>query len=128
MEKVLKPSIMLVLFVLAVFAIQSVTAKKLVALRDMQIVTSSDVVSIRDRERQLDCLAKNIYHEAASEPFEGKVAVAQVTMNRAESGKFPRDVCGVVYQKNVIYEKVICHQFVHKHFIKKVMKLPKRYF
>lgn len=108
MEKVLKPGIMLVLFILAVFAIQSVTAKKLVALRDMQIVSSKDVVSIRDRERQLDCLAKNIYHEAASEPFEGKVAVAQVTMNRAESGKFPSDVCGVVYQKNVIMEKVVC--------------------
>ena len=108
MEKVLKPSIMLVLFVLAVFAIQSVTARKLGTLREMQIVSSSDVVSIRDRERQLDCLAKNIYHEAASEPFEGKVAVAQVTMNRAESGKFPSDVCQVVYQKNVIYEKVIC--------------------
>jgi len=108
MEKFLKPSIMLVLFVLAVLAIQSVTERKLGALRDMQIVSSKDVVTIRDRERQLDCLAKNIYHEAAGEPFEGKVAVAQVTMNRAESGRFPNDVCGVVYQKNVIYEKVIC--------------------
>ena len=108
MEKFLKPSIMLVLFVLAILAIQSVTERKLGALRDMQIVSSKDVVTIRDRERQLDCLAKNIYHEAASEPFEGKVAVAQVTMNRAESGKFPTDVCGVVYQKNIFMEKVVC--------------------
>ena len=29
-------------------------------------------------------------------------------MNRAESGKFPSDVCAVVYQKNVFYEKVVC--------------------
>lgn len=65
-------------------------------------------VSVEDRTRQLECLAKNIYWEAASEPFEGKVAVAQVTMNRVESGKFADSVCGVVYQKNVIYEKVIC--------------------
>lgn len=108
MEKILKPGVMLILFVLAVFAVQSVTARKLGSLRDAQMVTSKDVVSIRDRERQLDCLAKNIYHEAASEPFEGKVAVAQVTMNRAESGKFPSDVCGVVYQKNVFMEKVVC--------------------
>ncbi len=108
MEKFLKPSIMLVLFVLAVLAIQSVTERKLGALRDMQIVSSKDVVTIRDRERQLDCLAKNIYHEAAGEPFEGKVAVAQVTMNRAESGRFPADVCAVVYQKNIFYEKVVC--------------------
>lgn len=65
-------------------------------------------VSAEDRTRQLECLARNIYWEAANEPFEGKVAVAQVTMNRVESGRFPGSVCGVVYQKNVIYEKVIC--------------------
>jgi len=61
-----------------------------------------------ERERQLTCLAKNIYFEAASEPFEGKVAVAQVTINRSESGKYPSDICNVVYQKNVVYGKVIC--------------------
>lgn len=60
------------------------------------------------REKQLGCLAKNIYHEAGSEPFEGKVAVAQVTMNRVNSGQFPDDVCKTIYQKNVVYDKVIC--------------------
>ena len=65
-------------------------------------------ITMLERDRQLTCLAKNIYHEAASEPFEGKVAVAQVTLNRAASGKFPSDVCDVVYQKNVFYGKVVC--------------------
>ena len=65
-------------------------------------------ISMAERERHLECLAKNIYFEAASEPFEGKVAVAQVTINRAESGKYPSDICDVVYQKNVVYGKVIC--------------------
>ncbi len=60
------------------------------------------------RQKQLDCLARNIYHEAGYEPFEGKVAVAQVTINRAESGQFPSDICKVVYQKNIVYEKVLC--------------------
>lgn len=60
------------------------------------------------RQKQLDCLARNIYHEAGYEPFEGKVAVAQVTINRAESGQFPSDICQVVYQKNIVYEKVLC--------------------
>lgn len=60
------------------------------------------------REKQLDCLAQNIYHEAGHEPFEGKAAVAQVTLNRAESGKFPSDICKVVYQKNIVYDKVLC--------------------
>ena len=58
--------------------------------------------------RQLDCLARNIYYEAGTQPFEGKVAVAQVTLNRANSGKFPSDLCQVIYQKNVVYEKVLC--------------------
>lgn len=60
------------------------------------------------RERQLACLAKNIYHEAGNEPFEGKVAVAQVTINRTESGQFPGDICKTIYQKNVVYEKTVC--------------------
>ena len=65
-------------------------------------------ISMAERERQLTCLAKNIYFEAGSEPFEGKVAVAQVTINRAESGRYPSDICDVVYQKNVVYGRVIC--------------------
>jgi spore germination cell wall hydrolase CwlJ-like protein len=65
-------------------------------------------VTTQIREQQLGCLAKNIYHEAANEPFEGKVAVAQVTLNRVASGQFPDDVCKVIYQKNKFYEKVIC--------------------
>lgn len=60
------------------------------------------------RARQLECLARNIYYEAGVEPFEGKVAVAQVTINRSNSGLFPQDICQVVYQKNKVYEKVIC--------------------
>ena len=60
------------------------------------------------RMREIECLARNIYFEAGHEPFEGKVAVAQVTLNRTESPKFPNDICQVVYQKNIIYQKVIC--------------------
>jgi spore germination cell wall hydrolase CwlJ-like protein len=45
-------------------------------------------VSAQEKIRQLDCLTRNIYWEAASEPFEGKVAVAQVTMNRVQDGRF----------------------------------------
>jgi len=71
-------------------------------------VTETSQVTAEMRERQLGCLAKNIYHEAGSEPFEGKIAVAQVTMNRTNSGKFPGDVCKTIYQKNIFYEKVVC--------------------
>ena len=68
----------------------------------------SSQITTAVRERQLGCLAKNIYYEAGSEPFEGKVAVAQVTLNRVASGQFPNDVCKTIYQKNVVYERVIC--------------------
>jgi spore germination cell wall hydrolase CwlJ-like protein len=65
-------------------------------------------VSAKERDRQLTCLARNIYFESASEPFEGKVAVAQVVINRAGSGDFPSDICNVVYQKNIVYQKTVC--------------------
>jgi spore germination cell wall hydrolase CwlJ-like protein len=49
--------------------------------------------------KQIDCLAKNMYHEAGFEPRDGIFAVGMVTMNRMYSGKFPQTVCDVVYQK-----------------------------
>lgn len=49
---------------------------------------------------QLICLAKNIYYEARGEPLAGKLAVAQVTLNRVESNKFGNTICKVVYEKN----------------------------
>lgn len=71
-------------------------------------VTDSSQITTEVRERQLACLAKNIYYEAGNQPFEGKVAVAQVTINRTESGLYPNDICKTIYQKNIVYEKVLC--------------------
>lgn len=65
-------------------------------------------ITAQYRERQLACLARNIYFEAGNEPFEGKVAVAQVTINRAQARGFPEDICQVIYQKNIIYQRVVC--------------------
>lgn len=73
-----------------------------------EITLKMSSVTAEVRNKQLDCLARNIYYEAGGEPFEGKVAVAQVTINRMESGLFPNDLCRVVYQKNVVYDKVLC--------------------
>ena len=49
--------------------------------------------------REVECLARNIYFEAGGEPKAGKIAVAEVTMNRVKSRQYPRTVCGVVHQK-----------------------------
>jgi len=95
-------------FVIVVFAVVTVTQNKLDILKATNEVARQGFVSAEDRTRQLACLTKNIYWESASEPFEGKVAVAQVTINRVESGKFAPDICGVVYQKNIVYDKIVC--------------------
>jgi len=47
--------------------------------------------------QDLDCLAKNIYHEAGVESPEGKFAVAQVTLNRLRDGRWGKSICSVVY-------------------------------
>lgn len=93
---------------LVISALVWVTTTKLDSLREFKQSLPTTVTNIDHKMRELDCLTRNIYWEAASEPFEGKVAVAQVTLNRVASGKFPNTVCGVVYQKNVIYERVVC--------------------
>ncbi len=47
---------------------------------------------------EANCIAVAVYHEARGESLEGQLAVAQVIKNRAMSGKYPSDWCGVVKQ------------------------------
>jgi N-acetylmuramoyl-L-alanine amidase len=47
---------------------------------------------------QVNCMAKNIFFEAAVESTAGKLAVAQVTLNRVNSTWYPNTVCEVVYE------------------------------
>jgi spore germination cell wall hydrolase CwlJ-like protein len=108
MEKSIRMFVLGLSLLLTAIFVQSITQTKLAKLDQTALFVTNDVVTIKDRERQLDCLARNIYHEAGHEPFEGKVAVAQVTMNRAADSRFPSDVCGVVFQKNIFMEKVVC--------------------
>ena len=108
MEKFFRLTVFVAGLVAVVMLVQNITVTKMNKLKEAQMLSSPDVVSIKTRERQLECLAMNIYREAGHESFEGKVAVAQVTMNRVKDGRFGKDVCGVVYQKNVVMEKVVC--------------------
>ena len=48
--------------------------------------------------KDLKCLSTVIYHEANGEPIAGMRAVAHVVLNRVKSGKFPNNICAVVYQ------------------------------
>jgi len=59
-------------------------------------------------KKEIDCLADNIFFEAASESESGQKAVAFVTLNRVNSRIYPNTVCGVVKQKNKVAEKTVC--------------------
>ena len=50
-------------------------------------------------DEQTNCLATAVYFESRGEPLEGQLAVAEVVMNRAASGKYPASWCAVVKQK-----------------------------
>lgn len=107
MEKALKLSIFMIGLYLVTLGVTNLTSNKLEKLRLQQYSGTSEV-TLAVRERQLECLAQNIYREAGHEPFEGKVAVAQVTLNRTQNSNFPNDICGVVQQKTKTVGKVIC--------------------
>lgn len=72
-------------------------------LNDLQAENEFYKVSMNERKfifNEIHCLAKNIYFEAGVESTAGKIAVAQVTMNRVRSSRYPNTVCEVVYQRN----------------------------
>ncbi len=57
------------------------------------IATTPDIAA-----SDIECIAKVVHHEAGNQPHTGKLAVAQVIVNRAESGDFPDSVCAVANQ------------------------------
>lgn len=50
-------------------------------------------------DAELNCLAIGVYYESKGEPLEGQLAVAEVILNRAQSGRFASTVCGVLKQR-----------------------------
>lgn len=93
--------------VIAVMFITNITQNRFAQLETRNLVDYENE-SVDYLFNQLDCMALNIYREARGEPTEGKLAVAQVTMNRVNHDAFPDDVCGVVFQKNIFMSRVVC--------------------
>ena len=62
-----------------------------------QVIDHKDKQILIEKQKQIDCLATNIYHEARSESTIGKIAVAWVTVNRVNTEQYPDTVCGVVH-------------------------------
>ena len=81
MQKLLRATVLTVLLVLAVPTLGSLNPY--LALFD---------------QKEVNCLALAIYHEARGEIRAGQYAVAKTVVNRARDSRFPNTVCKVVYQ------------------------------
>lgn len=51
-------------------------------------------------DEELNCVAIGVYYESKGEPLTGQLAVADVILNRASSGRFPPSACGVLTQRS----------------------------
>lgn len=64
--------------------------------------TLDELVTLHAADTTLDpeseCLARAVYWESRGEPLSGQLAVAEVVINRARSGRFAPTFCGVVRQ------------------------------
>lgn len=63
-----------------------------------QAVIGYTPVQIKYKPKDIECLARNIYWEAGNQSMLGKVAVANVTVNRVKHGYWGRNICEVVYK------------------------------
>lgn len=65
-----------------------------------KVLPALSAVRTRDVSKsELQCMAESIYFEAATQSLIGKIAVGQVVLNRVNSPKYPKTVCGVVNQR-----------------------------
>lgn len=69
---------------------------RVVNLPDTEPLYSGGRFLVDDPE--LDCMARNIFHEARNQSVDGQLAVAFVTLNRVQHADYPDSICEVVYQ------------------------------
>lgn len=68
------------------------------ALEEVETTTAEPESDFTEAELKL--LAQLVYNEANVEPYEGKVAVVHVVLNRMASPSFPDTINEIIYQKN----------------------------
>lgn len=59
------------------------------------IATERRPIEVTDGD--LECMAKNIYFEAGTESWTGKLAVGRVVLNRVADARYPGNICDVIY-------------------------------
>jgi len=93
--------IMMILFTIFVFWEMVDNAPQESVVVEENLPQESVESDIFDSSRDLECMALNIYHEARSDNFAGKIAVADVVLNRVDSSRYPNTVCEVVEQSRM---------------------------
>jgi spore germination cell wall hydrolase CwlJ-like protein len=66
--------------------------------KNAKIVEISSKNLDKNDQRDLVCLALNIYHEARGSTYTDQVSVGYVTLNRSQ--KFDQTICNIVYRNN----------------------------
>lgn len=62
------------------------------------LIMSNSYAQAWDDGDEIECLARNIYFEARGDNLAGQFAIADVTLNRVYSVKYPKTICAVVHQ------------------------------
>lgn len=77
-------------------SLKNTTAKQAPVAKTTQQVGTQQKPAVQVQNSDLDALAKIIYAEANGEPYQGKVAVGAVILNRVADGRFPSSIQGVI--------------------------------
>ena len=80
--------------------VASQTQEVIENLLTLKIVNKDNVVKTKIvNPSELQCMAENIYFEAATQSLAGKMAVGYVVLNRMSKPSYPKTACGVVNQR-----------------------------
>lgn len=83
-----------------------------------RVASQSEMAYMMD----IECLTRIVFNESRNEPTTGKQMVAQVTVNRAASGKFPDTIC-----KNLKMKGAYSFYNPKSKHVDKVRKYPVEY-
>ena len=81
------------------FGSAAVERAKTVCAEGTKDAQTMEEIKAQQKEADVRLLAALIYCEAGNQPYDGKVAVGAVVMNRIASGRFPNTLEGVIYQR-----------------------------
>jgi spore germination cell wall hydrolase CwlJ-like protein len=98
---------------LCVFALNTQALASSVLISSMTLLGSKPatdthqrrVEAFRFHQKELNCMALGLYHEARGEPIIGQYAVGATILNRVRSSAYPDSVCGVVFQNNHLFNR-----------------------